>query len=118
MLTLQGLNLLSLQGSPSSTHLTLETSPIIKMSKTRSLETITEVQLEEELAEQERLLEDERNNERPIIKTTAQTTRVSSVTTFDTSPFIFTAKTELATTHNTRTIQPCILQCQFLTSYK
>ena len=103
MLTLQGLNLLSIQGSPSSTHLTLETSPIIKMSKTRSLETITEVQLEEGLAEQERLLENEGNNERPIIKTTAQihtgASSATTTTTSDTTP----ATTTSTTTTSTRT---------------
>ena len=102
MLTLQGFNLPSLQGSPSSTHLTLETCPIIKMSKTRSLETITKVQLEKELAEQERLLEDERNNERPIIKTMAKTSGTSSATTTttsDTTP----ATTTSTTTTSTRT---------------
>ena len=74
------------------------------MSRTRSLETINELHLEEGLAEQERLLENERNNERNIIKTTAQihtgaTSSATTTTTSDTTP----ATTTSTTTTSTRT---------------
>ena len=104
MLTLQGLSILSIQGSkPSSTNLPPETSPLIEMSTTRSLATITQIELEEGLAEQERLLENERHYEGPIIKTTAQIhtgpSSATTTTTSNTTP----ATTASITTTNTRT---------------
>ena len=93
---------------PSITHITLETSSITKMSRTRSLETINELHLEEGLAEQERLLENERNNERNIIKTTAQihtgaTSSATTTTTSDTTSTTTTSTRTTATTTGTHT---------------
>ena len=74
------------------------------MSRTRSLETINELYVEEGLAEEQRLLENERNNGGNIIKTMAQihTGATSSATTTTTSDTTSTTTTSTTTT-STRT---------------
>ena len=100
LLTIQILSPYICPVQPSSTHLPTQLTLSSEMSATRTSATIT--QIEEDLVEQERLIENERHYEGPIIKMTAENyTKPNSTKT--TTSLATSATTTSVTTTNTRT---------------